>query len=67
MPLPGAHGRASAEQRTERGRGEPPTLHDPHTPVWSVKHAHTRHVDSRAYETAGCRHCTPYTQCSSRL
>ena len=32
MPLPGT-GRASAVWRTERGRGEPPTLHGPHTPV----------------------------------
>ena len=39
------HGRASAVWQTERGRGEPPTLHVPHTPVVrSVTRAHTRHV-----------------------
>jgi hypothetical protein len=44
--------------RTERGRGEPPTLHDPHTPVVRSV-TRTRDtcdgslLSSRAYETAG--------------
>lgn len=42
MPLPGTGGRAPCGEYTvERGRGEPPTVHDPHTPVVrSVTHAH---------------------------
>ena len=52
--------------RTERGRGEPPTLHDPHTPVVrSVTRAHATRVTGLAERikplVRGCRHCTPYT------